>query len=97
MHLVTIYTKRQFRDLGHNKSGKYYLPIIPNLTKLVRKSGLLSNLIFMAIMEPYTAQFQRCHPSVPMLRYRSNVIDDLSAMKIIYYDDAALMVKDGHA
>lgn len=47
--LVTIFTKREFQDLGHKESGKHYLPFCPNLTKLGRRSGLLFNWIFMAL------------------------------------------------
>ncbi len=44
----------------------------------------------------YECLYQWCVPSLPMLRHRSTGIDDHSAMKIIYWDDSGLIVKDAY-
>ncbi len=85
LNLPGIYMcKKEFQDKGHIRSGNYYLPLAPNLTQVARRSGLLTSLIFMAITDPCAATYQQCMPSVPMLRYNSPNIVDISPMKIKY-------------
>ncbi len=47
-----ICTKKEFSLKGHKKSGKYYLPTSPNLSKLGRNSGLINSLVFHAFLDP---------------------------------------------
>ncbi len=69
---------------GHIRSGKYYVPFAPNLTLLVKGSGLLTSLINKAKRDPCGATYQRCHPTVPMMKYQSPQILDSSPMRCKY-------------
>ncbi len=48
----TTVTKKDFKDTGHLKSGRYYLPESTLLTIEGRQSGLLANLTIMAAVYP---------------------------------------------
>ncbi len=91
-----IFTKKEFSYKGHKKSGKYYLPTCPNLSKLGRNSEIISNLVFRAFLDHCGTTYQRCFSRIPMIRCNSISIDDLSSIKIIYWDDSTLMIKDGY-
>ncbi len=82
--LITYVCKKEFQDNGHIRSGKYFLSLSPNLTEVAKKSGLLIYLILMAMTYPCAATYQWCIPSVPMLRYKSSNIFNISPMKIKY-------------
>ncbi len=86
--LVTYMYKKEFKDNGHVRSGKYFLPLSPNLTVIARRSSLLSSLIFMSFTDPCRATYQSCFPTAPMLRYQSPKIVDISPMKIKYWNNS---------
>ncbi len=67
--LTTYMSEKEFRDYGHVRSGKYFLPLPPNLTALAKRSGLLSRLIFISFADPCGATYKWCFPTVHMLRY----------------------------
>ncbi len=90
-------TKEDFKDSGHLKSGRYYLPEAHLLTMEGRKSGLLANLTLTASVNPCGATYQRCYSETPMIRYRSKSIDDLGVLRIQYLDNSSLFIKCGYA
>ncbi len=61
-----------------------------------RKSGLLANLKLTASVNPYSATYHRCYSEMPMIRCRSNGIDDLGALRIQYWDNSSLFIKSGY-
>ncbi len=69
--LITYVCKNEFKENGHIRSGKHFLPLAPRLTEVARKSGLLTSLIVVAMTDPCAATYQWCMSSVPMLRYKS--------------------------
>ncbi len=95
-HLVTMLTKKGFRDNKHLRSGRYYLPQQPNLSSEGRKSRLLTNLVLMSAIYPCGAIYRRCHAVVPMLRLGSIEINDLLHTRIQYWDISFLFVKNGY-
>ncbi len=52
VQMFGFYTKDNFRDAGHVRSWKYYLPDSPNCTVLAQRSGLLTDLIKKAYVSP---------------------------------------------
>ncbi len=94
-------TKKNFKDSGHLKSGRYFLPETPLLNNEASKSGLLRNLALMASVSPCAATYQRCYSEVPMVRLRSSEvpmvnIDDNSSLKFQYWDNLFLYMNNGH-
>ncbi len=87
---MTIYTKKEFADLGHLKSGNYYLPKSPMLSQTGKKSGLFSNLNFMSFLYPCGTTYQCCYPTVPMIRFESSSINDLSPIRMNYWDTSVI-------
>ncbi len=85
--LVAYLSKNEFRDNGHIRSWKYYLPFAPNLTLLAKGSGLLTSLINKAKRDPCRAIYQWCHPTVPMVKYQSPQILNSSPMRLKYWDN----------
>ncbi len=45
---ITMTTKGQFKDSGHIKSDRYYIPEVPMLSRMGMSSGLFLNLTLMA-------------------------------------------------
>ncbi len=88
--------KKDFRDSGILRSGRYFLPEAPNLSSEGTKSGLLTKLALMSAIYPCGATHQRCHPVVPMLRFGSADIDDFLPMGNQYWDNSFLFVKNGY-
>ncbi len=78
---MTIFMKKEFADLGHIKSGRFYVSKSPYLSPAGKKSGLFLNLNYMSFLYPCGATYQRCYPTVPMIRFGSSSIDDLSPHK----------------
>ncbi len=60
--LTTHMCKKEFIDHGHVSSGKYFLPWAPNLTKLAKRSGLLSSLIINVIHGPLQSHLSMVLP-----------------------------------
>ncbi len=83
-------TKKHFKDSGHKKCGRYYLPEIPLLTDEGNKSGLLRKLAVSASTDSCGAS------EMPMIRCRSKGIDVLSSLRIQYWDTSALFMKSGN-
>ncbi len=84
---ITMLTKKNFKDSGHLKSGRYFLSEAPLLNNEASESGLLRNLAMMASVSPCAATYQRCYSEVPMVRLWSKSIDDNSSMKFQYWDN----------
>ncbi len=92
---ITMTTKTQFKNSGHTKSGRYYLPEEPMLSKMGMSSGLLLNLTLMANFYPCGATYQRCFSETPMIRMMSKGIDDFGPLKLQYWDNFCLFMKRG--
>lgn len=60
LNRLTMLSKKQFKDAGHVKSGRYYLPEKGVLTAKGRKGGLLVSLSNVATFFPCAATYQRC-------------------------------------
>ncbi len=58
LFLMTMITKKDFKDKAHVKSGKYYLPKAPPFNKEGRKSELYANQSIMAHLYPCGAPYQ---------------------------------------
>ncbi len=93
--LVAYLSKNEFRDNGHIRSGKYYLPFAPNLNLLAKGSGLLTSLNNKAKRDPCGAIYQQCHPTVPMIKYQNPQILDSSPMRLKYWDNSVLLLSNG--
>ncbi len=93
---IIMLMKKDFNDSGHLKSGRYYLPEALLLSMEGRKSGLLANLILTASVNPCGATYQCCYSETPMIRCRSKGIDDLSTLRIQYWDNSSLFMKSGY-
>ncbi len=76
--LKVMLTKKDFKDSGHLKSGRYFLPKMSLLTEEGNKSGLLKKLAVKASTDPCGASYQRCYSETPMIRCRSKGIEDFS-------------------
>ncbi len=55
---ITMLTKGDFKRSNHVKSGRYYLPELPMISKEGRKSMLLISLRQMATFKPCVALYQ---------------------------------------
>ncbi len=89
---VTMLSKKNFKDSGHLKIGRYYLPELPLLRDKGNKSGLLRELASRASTEPCAASYQHCYSETTMIRCQSKGIDDLSSLRIQYWDNSALFI-----
>ncbi len=84
LHMINMITKNDFKDNGHLKSGRYYLPESPPYNKEGCKLGLYANIATMSGCYPCDATYQQCPSKVPMIRFCSTHIDDLHPMRIQY-------------
>ncbi len=89
-------TKKDFKDSGGLKSGRYFLPKIPLLTDEGNKSGLLGKLAVKASTDPCGASYQCCYSETPMIRCQSKSIDDFGSLKFQYWDNSTLFMKNGY-
>ncbi len=95
-HQINMITKKDFKNANHFKSGRYYLPEKHSLSATGRKYGLLVSLQTMAnFYYPCGTMFQAYYSKVPILRLRSPGINDLSSLKIEYWDNSCLYMKEG--
>ncbi len=78
------------------KSGRYYLPEAPPLSEKGKTSGLINSLVTMVSLYSCGATYQCCYTELPMLRIGSPSIDDFSPMKIQYWDNSILYMKNGY-
>ncbi len=90
--LKVMLTKKDFKDSGHLKSGRYFLPKIPVLTEEGNKSCLLRKLDVKASTDPCGASYQRCYSETPKIRCQSKGIEDFSSLKIQYWDNSILFM-----
>ncbi len=92
----TMLTKKNFKNSGRLKSGRYFLPETPLITDEGSKSGLLRHLAITASVYPCGATYQRCYSETPMIRCKSKDIDDLGSLRIQYWDNYSLFMKSGY-
>ncbi len=93
---ITMLMKKNFKDSGHLKSGRYFLPEAPLLYNKASKSGLSRNLALVASISPCVATYQHCYLEVLMVRLMSKSIDDNSLLKFQYCDNSFLFMNNGH-
>ncbi len=91
--LLTMLTKKDFKDSGHFRSGRYFLP---EAIKKGRKSGLFTNLALMSAIYPCGETYQCCYLEVPMMRFGSDKIDDLIRMRIQYSNNSFVFMRNGY-
>ncbi len=87
--LVTYLSKNEFKEHGYIRSRKYYLPFAPNLTLMAKRSGLLTSLITKSFRDP-------CGATIPMLKYESPHISDISPMRIQNWDNSVIVLNGGY-
>ncbi len=95
LHRITMIMKKDFENANYIRSGRYYLLEKSLLTATGRKCSLLVSLQTIANFYPCGATFQACYYEVPMLSLRSPSINDLSSLKIKYWDNSCLYMKEG--
>ncbi len=93
---ITMTTKSQFKNSGHIKSSRYYLPEGPMLSRMGMSSGLLVNLTSMANFYPCGATYQHCFSETPMIRMLGKGIDDFGPVKLQYWDNSCLFLNRGY-
>ncbi len=63
------------------------------LSDMGRMSGVLVNLTLMAHFYPCGATYQHCYSEEPMIRMMRKGINDLSSLKLEYWDNSCPFMK----